>query len=243
MSAGNVYLRSLQRNHNLILLGADEFAALEKQAEFALPLRHRDHFGKVMRRSAEWPALVGDGSGRLLEARVGGGLISLAKSAAAIVYTPPVFQASLVQAWVKPKALAVILQKAAEIGAAEISLIDTAFSQAHSEKPQRLDAILENACMQAYNPVKPKLTLGKDLAESLSAKESTFFGDLEANLSLGSITSRSGKSAFINGPEGGFSPEETALLRERATGVLLSENVLRSESAAIIALGFLRLPR
>jgi 16S rRNA (uracil1498-N3)-methyltransferase len=236
------HLRTLQKDHNLILLQPQEFAALTDKGTLNLPDRHREHFGRVLRRRETfWPALVSDGSGKTIRARVENEAIHSEGELLAFAPKPP--RIVLVQAWVKNKALSLILQKAAEIGVQKIWLTDTEHSQLHSEKPARIDAILENACMQAYNPLKPEVVFAAKLSDITLVRDETFFGDLEAGLSLAHVNRTQGKSAvFINGPEGGFSPAETAELRERATGVLLSENVLRSDSAAIIALGFLRLP-
>ncbi len=238
MGAENLSLRSLQKDHSLILLSAAEYSTLTQKQSLPLPERHSEHFAKVLRRKELWPALVGDGAGKLLRANISEGNIIAETGDIRLERNTAGGRVKLVQAWVKPKALATILQKAAEIGADEITLVDTEYSQPHSEKPQRLDAILENACMQAYNPQKPLLAFAENLAEIPMDKATTFFGDLEARFGL----KRHAEATFINGPEGGFSAAETALLRERATGVLLSENVLRSDSAAIIALGLLRLP-
>ncbi|MDR1332954.1 MAG: RsmE family RNA methyltransferase, partial [Holosporales bacterium] len=45
-----------------------------------------------------------------------------------------------------------------------------------------------------------------------------------------------GSCGFIIGPEGGFSDDEKALLLANTTAVTLSENILRSETAAIACL-------
>jgi hypothetical protein len=71
VSAGLLQLRALQKDHNLILLQSDEFAALQ-QGSIPLPDRHREHFARVLRRRDAWPALVGDGEGRLQKASVSG---------------------------------------------------------------------------------------------------------------------------------------------------------------------------
>jgi 16S rRNA (uracil1498-N3)-methyltransferase len=242
VSAETPSLRSLQKDHSLILLSATEFSRFIQNRSLPLPERHREHFGKVLRRKDLWPALIGDGAGALRRANIADGNIVAETGDIPLEINTQRRQVKLVQAWVKPKALAVILQKAAEIGADEITLVDTEYAQPHSEKAQRLDAILENACMQAYNPKKPVLAFAESLAQIALNKTAAFFGDLGARLSLRNQAVNATSAAFINGPEGGFSAAEIALLRERATGVLLSENVLRSDSAAIIALGLLRLP-
>lgn len=242
MGADTLNLRALQRDHNLILLTAEEYHKLRQVPSLPLPERHEEHFNRVLRRRSEWPALVGDGNGKICRTRIKDGSIHRDTAAEEIEVPPPPRRLKLVQAWVKQKALAMILQKAAEIGASEIVLVDSDFSQPHSEKAARIEAILENSCMQAFNPVKPKVSYAGKLTEIAFNDEAVFFGDLAGQSALSAIERVRGKSAvFINGPEGGFSAGEAAFLGSRATGILLSENVLRSESAAIIALGLLRL--
>jgi hypothetical protein len=58
-------LRSLQKDHALILLHEQELETLRAQGALAMPERHREHFVKVMRRAGAWQALVSDGRGDL----------------------------------------------------------------------------------------------------------------------------------------------------------------------------------
>jgi 16S rRNA (uracil1498-N3)-methyltransferase len=196
-----------------------------------------------MRRRSPWRALIGDGRGAITICKV--------EDRTIVVETENVSSAErtrapviLIQAFPKPKALSLILQKSAELGASEIVLVTTERAARAAENSERMDAILENACMQAYNPFKPVLTLRQFFDESLYQNTRAFFGDLYASEKLCNLKiPAKEKVVFINGPEGGFSPREIAYLRARATGVLLSENVLRSETAAIIALGhFCQIP-
>lgn len=239
MSDAPAPLRSLQREHALLLLAADEFASLLGRGRIKLPARHFDHFSKVMRRHGTWRAFACDGNGTLAVCEVQRETIVLSPEPVQVLQrkAPGVM---LVQAWTKPKALSLILQKAAELGAAEIILVVSDYAARGTEKAERMDAILENACMQAYNPFKPVLSQQALMDASVYAGSLTLFGDLGAANRLRTLDLPAGqKIAFINGPEGGFSPREIAWLRAHATGVLLSENVLRSETAAIIALGCL----
>ncbi len=206
-----------------------------------MPERHREHFLKVLRRRSSWPALVSDGSGRLCRAEVADNVLTLMdepeSSVAASARLPR--RVTLVQAWIKPKSLSLVLQKAAELGAASIYLVQTDRSHEVQEKESRIEAILENACMQAYNPVKPQINTGK-LADWLQLpSEGSVYGDLAAETRLCDLKIPGADASFVNGPEGGFSEAELEQLQSRARGVLLSENVLRSETAAIIALGYL----
>lgn len=237
MITGRQYLRAHQGDHSLILLSPAEFAALLSTGKIALPARHAEHFARVLRRAGSWAAIVGNGLNRLCEADIVQGEIRLKPEGdrSATEFSGS-HQVVIAQAWIKPKALSLVLQKCAELGAAEILLFDCEYSAPHSEKPQRIDAILENACMQAYNPVKPVVRFVESIAALKNAQMPAFFGDPTSSLWL---TPARGSSMFICGPEGGFSLAEVQTLRGFASGVLISENVLRAETAAIIAAGIL----
>jgi 16S rRNA (uracil1498-N3)-methyltransferase len=219
------------------MLSQDEFSSLLIQGKVPLPVRHREHFSRVMRRRTAWRALAADGRGSIAVCEVQKDTVVLEKESLrkAERTAAPV---TLVQAWPKPKALSLILQKAAELGACEIVLVTTEHAAHPAENAERMDAILENACMQAYNPFKPVLALREFLDESLYTHANGFFGDIQGSQKMCNLqTPSTQKVVFINGPEGGFSAREIDWLKARATGILLSENVLRSETAAIIALG------
>lgn len=230
-------LREKQREHALILLGAEEFYTLRQSGDMPLPQRHAHHFHNVLRRRGTWSAWVGDGCGTLLPAKIQGKKIHLTGESELVI---PVRQNKifLVQAIIRPAALALVVEKAAELGADAIVLAAAERSVVRSINLQRLDAILENACMQAYNPVKPQLYVRPLFEPQNFAGFKTYFGDPTAEVKLKDCTI-SGNVAFVNGPEGGFSPQELSSLRQLGTGVTISENVLRAETAAIIALGIL----
>ena len=105
-------LRRLQKDHALILLNVEEFLSLQSQGFLAMPERHREHFVKVMRRAGSWQAFVGDGSGRLLAATAGKDTLHLDEPPSEISVNARKHKLTLVQAWIKPKALSLVLQKA-----------------------------------------------------------------------------------------------------------------------------------
>lgn len=237
MDDAAVPLRFLQRQHALILLAHEEFAGLLGRGNLPLPKRHLEHFSKVMRRNGAWGALASDGHGAIATCEVQRGTLVLAADGVRRLQRTE-SRVRLVQAWPKHKALSLILQKAAELGAAEIIFVSSEHAAHPAENPARIEAILENACMQAYNPFKPGLTLGALTDAALYEETRNFYGNFEASVKLSQLAIPAGqKVAFVNGPEGGFSARERAWLACHATGILLSENVLRSETAAIIALG------
>ncbi|HRP68853.1 MAG TPA: RsmE family RNA methyltransferase [Turneriella sp.] len=241
MQAHATPLRTLQKKHHLILLSHEEFSFFSEKKMLKLPMRHVEHFHRILRRSTPWSALVSDGGCALVHAQVKDNYLHATDTPIIPILSPP-YTVDLVQAWVKPKTLSVILQKAAELGVRRIYFTPSDHSQREQYNEKRCDAILENACMQSYNPLKPTVHILKDLhAIIFPAQDAAFFGDLSATQFFTTIQQEKRTSTlFINGPEGGFSPSEIIFLRTKATGVLLSENVLRSESAAIIALGYLK---
>lgn len=233
-------LREKQREHSFIVLSPQEFSELTNKRRARLPARHFEHFGRILRRKAGWDALIGDGMGHLITARVEHDILHVTGDVHEVSPRPPAV--ALAQAWIKQKSLSIVLQKCSELGIAQIILIDSDFSSPHSEKPERMRTIIENACMQAYNPFVPSLTVARNHEEVSVERGLSFFGDLSAPLRISELPRNPGKPiTFFNGPEGGWSNGEAESLRKKARGILLSENVLRAETAAIIAAGFLTL--
>lgn len=232
-------LRARQKEHAFLLLTPSEFDDLSKKRSSPLPLRHEVHFTKVLKRTHEWQAIVGDGCGRLKSVRIKEKTFEGFSEGVDEILKPR-RQVTLLQAWLRNKALSFLLQKTAELGVTDIVLTPSDYSTSERENLERLYTILENACMQAYNPFIPRLHAANVFLESPPKERNLFFGDLEASKKLSEIRElRENSACFVNGPEGGFSPRELDALRSIGQGLLLSENVLRSETAAIIAIGYL----
>ena len=231
--------RLLQKSHSFVLFNSDEFSELIKKGASKLPDRHIHHFKNVFRRKEAWHALIGDGAGRCVNATIQENQISAEAEIQPITAKP--LNVILVQAILKPKAMALVLQKCAELGVAEIVLLKSERVQGFMENKDRIDAILENACMQSVNFFKPLISSLDTVQSIATLSAEKYVGSLSAEQKLFDIkfTSNTQKLAYINGPEGGFSENEIAALSAVATPVLLSENVLRAETAAIIATGFL----
>ena len=231
--------RLLQKSHSFILFNRHEFFELMKQGKLKLPDRHVHHFKNVFRRKEAWRALIGDGAGTCVDASIQEDQVSV--EAESQYFAAKERKVILVQAILKPKAMAVVFQKCAELGVSEIALLKSERVQASIEKAERVDAILENACMQSGNFFKPLLSSidGVQAVAALSAKK--YLGSLSAEQRIFELkfTAEAQNLAYVNGPEGGFSESEIASLETTSIPVLLSENVLRAETAAIIATGFL----
>lgn len=133
-----------------------------------------------------------------------------------------------------------MMQKATELGA-------TAIQPMYSERSQRIPGDVDKrvehwrgvaiaACEQCGRnripEVHPPITLAAAIAKMQT--QSTILLDAEGDETLPGIDS---SCAVFVGPEGGFSPSELSLLRERCERKLrIGVTILRAETAAIAAL-------
>ncbi len=153
----------------------------------------------------------------------------------------------LAQAIPRANRLDYILEKGTELGVSQIWL----FPAEHGERKQftehqleRMNAILVSSTKQCGRLYLPKIVL-KPLIEKWGAFTlPSFFGDLSKNAPLFAKVfepSQSKQGAiFCIGPESGFTEKEEGKLREcGAAGVRLHPNILRTDTAAIMALSLL----
>ena len=156
-----------------------------------------------------------------------------------------------------PKAdkMELIIQKAVELGAAEIIPVQMRRcvvkldGAKKGKKTQRWQAIAESAAKQSRRAVVPLVR------EPMTMEEAVCFAEQNTDVRLlpyelqeadGStrevmdgIREGSAVSIFI-GPEGGFDPAEVELAREAGVvPISLGKRILRTETAAMVALSFL----
>jgi 16S rRNA (uracil1498-N3)-methyltransferase len=156
-----------------------------------------------------------------------------------------------------PKAdkMELIIQKAVELGAAEIIPVEMRRcvvkldGSKKAKKTQRWQAIAESAAKQSRRAVVPMVR------EPMSMEEAVRFAEQNTDVRLlpyelqeadGStrdvmdgIREGSAVSIFI-GPEGGFDPAEVELARKAGIRpISLGKRILRTETAALVALSFL----
>ncbi|MDC7126355.1 MAG: RsmE family RNA methyltransferase [Spirochaetales bacterium] len=159
----------------------------------------------------------------------------------------------LIQCLPKGKKLETIVRQAVEGGVSKIIPVQSENSVAvikedrNSKKTERLEKIAQEAAQQSGNSGVPEITAPikmKDLqmvleSQNIDGVKLFFHQDRLAKKSLHRYLSSKAKTVCILiGPEGGFSPNEVNLLI--ASGFLpvyLGGNVLRTETAAIYALG------
>jgi 16S rRNA (uracil1498-N3)-methyltransferase len=171
-----------------------------------------------------------------------------------IRHEPPALRRHLLVAFPKGKTLPTLLQKAVELGVAEITPLLTEHSEVGrdraEQKMDRLDSVLVEAVKQSGNPWIPVLNPPTPLDEAIGRGSSTvqrLCAALQPNSeSLWTLmTDRlvpEGSMEVYVGPEGDFSEPEYALLRESGCFFIsLGPLVLRVETAASLVMGALGL--
>lgn len=149
----------------------------------------------------------------------------------------------LAQAIPRPSCLDFILEKGTELGMTQIWLFPTKhggrkrFNEQQLARMKTITIASMKQCGRLFLPViyeKPSLEQWK------SPQYPAFFGDLDSHTPPFKDVLQQKKSKsliFFVGPESGFSDEEINILKSLpATGVKLHENILRAETAAIVAL-------
>ena len=156
-----------------------------------------------------------------------------------------------------PKAdkMELIIQKAVELGAAEIIPVQMRRcvvkldGAKKGKKTQRWQAIAESAAKQSRRAVVPLVREPMTMEEAVRfAEQNTDVRLLPYELQeadgstrdvMDKIREGSAVSIFI-GPEGGFDPAEVELAREAGVvPISLGKRILRTETAALVALSFL----
>lgn len=145
-----------------------------------------------------------------------------------------------------------LLEKAAELGADTLTPIITKYTevdvtQNFEKKKARWDLIIQSAAEQSERrtllTLHEPIPLSKALAAAPGIK--LFFYEQEKNNAL-KITMESLKDAkeisMFFGPVGGFTPEEAGdAVSKDALIISLGSRILRAETAAIAAIGFVQL--
>lgn len=150
----------------------------------------------------------------------------------------------LVIALVKRGRLETIVEKAAELGARRVRLVQTERTNADRARVERLTAIATEAAEQTGRLDVPQIAEPVKLAKLIEGWEAgrrLLFCD-EAGDAAPILEALKGQPggpwAILIGPEGGFSPAERALLRglPYAVPASLGPRILRADTAAISAL-------
>ena len=136
-----------------------------------------------------------------------------------------------------------VVEKATELGVAAIHPVVTRRSAVREAKAERLAAIAIEAAEQCERLTVPAIADAEPLARLLDrwpAGRRLFLCDEARDapvMATALAGAPAGPAAILIGPEGGFAPEERAMLRARpfVTPVSLGPRILRAETAAIVA--------
>ena len=153
------------------------------------------------------------------------------------IYTvdPPRYEVGLGIALTKATKPEFAVQKATELGIDRIVVFQAAHSVARwdekkrSKNEERLAKVAREAAMQSRRVVIPTVTVTPDLTDLAGT------GGL-VRADFGGIPTNSDHRFVVIGPEGGWSDAERNLV---PTAVDLGQNVLRAETAAVVASVFL----
>lgn len=131
---------------------------------------------------------------------------------------------------IKHDNLALAVEKLNEIGATELVLFKSAYSQNLPVKLDKLQTAAQQSCKQCGRSIPLEVSGVLTFDEFLKAipKNTVFADEKEKSLKINSA------DAAIIGPEGGFTDAEREILRKIASPVSLGARILRAETAAIV---------
>lgn len=136
-----------------------------------------------------------------------------------------------------------IVEKAAEMGAARIMPVQTAFTQSERMRQDRLQAHALEAAEQCGGTFVPEVTdlakLDKVLADWPADRQLVFCDETRVGEAATDLSQLSpGPWAILIGPEGGFSAAEVEKLRSMAGvhSISLGPRILRADTAVVAAL-------
>lgn len=154
---------------------------------------------------------------------------------------PPSFPIILCQALPRLNRLDTLVEKGTELGMTELWLFPGELSEKKELSPtqlKRLEMITIAAMKQSGRLDLPKITLNPPLIAWSPQKYPAYFGATTPSAPpfLSLYKPERGVLFFI-GPEAGFTPQEThRLLSLGAQGVKLHPNILRTDTASLVAL-------
>lgn len=131
------------------------------------------------------------------------------------------------------------IEKAVEVGAHRIALINTRYAEKAPFKKDRLEMITKSAMKQSLRFHLPKLEVFSSFEECLDHYRAAeiIMAHQIADKATDPITNTKDQILLLVGPEGGFSDEEVnTAVEANATMVSLGPKRLRAETAAIVLL-------
>lgn len=227
---------------------------LPSSGTFDLPPDAAHHAARVLRLCEGDPVRIFDGLGNERHgviAELGGKHVVINGITAIDSDRESPLKVLLAQALASSEKMDWVIQKATELGVAEIQPVDTERSVARlsdERATKRLDhwqQVAISACEQCGRNVLPKIHAPLDimvwLQQTKTIPDAKYILLPEGAASLHDQTKPQGKAMLLIGAEGGFSQAESiAALHCGFTPVRLGARVMRTETAAIAGLAVLQ---
>ena len=203
------------------------------------------HLNKVMRNKEGDPVEIINGKGFLAKGKV----IKINKSNCEIeLETLNVFKKKnslcLIQPFLKPKNIELVLEKATELGASEFIFYNSKTSEKQHISDSRSDRwkkIIVSAIKQCSSLFLPEIKIYKDFKSIHNIMGNIYLASFDKDSkNLIDIDIDKNRNSYIFvGPEKGFLQEEEQEIIKtfKAKKVSLNKNVLRAETASIISVG------
>jgi 16S rRNA (uracil1498-N3)-methyltransferase len=221
---------------------------------FDLPPDAAHHASRVLRLRVGDTVEIFDGIGNEchgLIADLSGKRVFVSDLTATDINRESSLQVVLAQALSSSEKMDWVIQKATELGVAEIQPIDTERSVAKlsaeraAKRLEHWQQVVISACEQCGRNVLPKIHAPLDimvwLQQARTIPDAKFILLPEGAASLHDQTRPPGKATLLIGAEGGFSQaESTTALHCGFTSIRLGSRVLRTETAAIAGLAALQ---
>jgi 16S rRNA (uracil1498-N3)-methyltransferase len=227
-------------------------APLERGARLPLKGGAAAHLTRVLRLRPGAAVTLFNGAGGefagTLESADAGGAVIAVGAARPIERESPL-QLTLAQGIARAERMDLVVQKATELGARAIVPVAAARSVVRLEGAQlqrRLAhwrAIVIGACEQSGRNRLPEVHSPLTVAElvRVSSAPTRILLSPQASLSLAELAPPAGEVLLLIGPEGGLSDEEQAqALAHGFVAARLGPRVLRTETAALVALALLQ---
>ena len=221
--------------------------------EIDLPAAGGHHVARVLRMREGAPLSLFDGSGQEYRAeitRVSGDRVTVKLGNAAPGTPESPLKITLVQGVSRGERMDWTLQKATELGVAAVAPVLTARSVVRLDEKQTIKkqahwrAIVVGACEQSGRAKIPNVAVPVTLREYFATvrKEGLrLVLSPTAPASLAGLTSMPGKAELLIGPEGGLDDDELHAAEQAGfMPVRLGPRVLRTETAAVVALSVLQ---
>ncbi len=220
---------------------------LPTEGLFELPADAAHHAHRVLRLRVGDAIQIFDGAGHACNATINtitGKHVDVNVVKTCPVQAPSALQIVLAQAMTSSEKLDWVVQKATELGAAEIQPVQTQRSVAKltSERAEKRTehwrGVVIAACEQSGRNELLKVHAPVDLGQWLAGQVGTPGHKLillpDGATTLHAQEKPTGRVTLLIGPEGGFTPDEAIMAKQAGfIPVLLGPRVLRTETAAI----------